>query len=474
MALPVDATVKPLGASPLASGGALRFCLRHERTLLWALLSAAMLTRFALAAGSPTPFGYIYDFYPVAVRFVYDHHALPPPSACWICAHPPLFWIVGAPFYALGMFVSHGDRLVAQRALCGLPLLCDVVTVLYTYRLLRLYRQRGLFLVLGTALCASFPCLAISSHAPESDILLTALMVAGLYHLARIHVERPSGVADAAWLGVLCGLAALTKYSGLLLALTAAAVLLGQWLGGRTRAHTVRQAGLACGLFLATAGSHYLYNLTVRHELLVANGSARDGFRVLGLADRARNFHLYDFASLKLDAALALFERHDRLKLSDEPVYGSVWTTLHAMAWTDMSMFSVHERHGDPSLPYPTRHVSLALIRLVLLLGLVPTALACIGGGLSAYRKRLWPLSFFAASSFLTYVWWFLAQDSWALKTKYLLFLLPVYVLFALVGLRGLLRLRGVLGQAVANGAVALLLALVLSSITYLLSFALA
>jgi hypothetical protein len=444
------AAMKPMAA--LGSGAGLRFCVRHERTLLWLLSSAAVLTRFALVAGSPTPFGYVYDFYPEAVRFVYDHHALPPPSACWICAHPPLFWILGTPFYALGMLVSHGDRAVAQRVLCGLPLLCDAVTVLYTYRLLRLYRQRGLFLLLGTALCALFPCLAISSHGPESDILLTALMVAGLFHLARIHLERPSGVADAAWLGVLCGLAALTKYSGLLLAVSTSALLLARWLGGPARAQTLRQAGLACGLFLATAGSHYVYNLNVRHELLVANGSAREGFR----------------------AALALFERHDRLRLSDEPVYGSVWTTLHAMAWTDMSMFSVHERHGDPSLPYPTRHVPLTLIRLMLHLGLVPTALACIGCGLVAHRRRLWPLTFFASSSFLAYVWWFLAQDSWALKTKYLLFLLPVYLLFMLLGLRALLRLRGVLGRAAASGAVALLIALVASSITYLLSFALA
>ena len=32
--------------------------------------------------------------------------------------------------------------------------------------------------------------------------------------------------------------------------------------------------------------------------------------------------------------------------LTDLPFYRSVWTTLHAMAWSDMSFFSDPSRHG--------------------------------------------------------------------------------------------------------------------------------
>ena len=32
------------------------------------------------------------------------------------------------------------------------------------------------------------------------------------------------------------------------------------------------------------------------------------------------------------------------------------------------------------------------------------------------------------------YLWWFLAQESWALKTKYLLFLLPIFVVYMVSG----------------------------------------
>ncbi len=450
-------------------------CIRRESLCLCLVLGLAALLRVLLLVRSPTSFGYVYDFYPAAVAYVYDHHALPPADACWICAHPPLFWIVGAPFYALGMWCSGGQRAVAEQLLCAVPLACDALTVFYTYRLLRLYEQRGIFLVAAMAVCASFPCLVISSHGPESDMLLTALMVAGVFHLCRMHVEGASGgLRDPIWLGALAGLAALTKYSGVLLLVAALAVLAARWLERSSRAGTWRRAALIFGIACAIAGSKYAYNVGVHHELLVANGSAQSGFDVLNLAARAQNLHHYDFTSLRLLDAAALFAtEHSTGKLTDQPVYGSVWTTLHAMAWTDMSIFSVHARHGDPSLPYPTKHTSVPLVTLLLFLGLVPTGLALLGFLVTARRGRIWPLSFFALSSFLTYTWWFLAQDSWALKTKYVLFLLPVYVLFMALGLQRVVDSSSPAGRFTAATTLTLLSALVLTSVTYLTRFAL-
>jgi hypothetical protein len=84
----------------------LRASLSHERIGLRLLLTAAAALHLAVLLGCPRSFGYVYDFYPAAVAYVYDHHALPPPEACWIGAHPPLLWIVGAPFYAAAVQVQ--------------------------------------------------------------------------------------------------------------------------------------------------------------------------------------------------------------------------------------------------------------------------------------------------------------------------------------------------------------------------------
>jgi membrane-associated phospholipid phosphatase len=90
------------------------------------------------------------------------------------------------------------------------------------------------------------------------------------------------------------------------------------------------------------------------------------------------------------------------------------------------------------------------------------------------HRRSLRPLSLFGALSCVAYAWWFLAQDSWALKTKYILFLLPAYVLFALLGLRRLLAQRGWSSRLVAGAVLGLLCLLLSTSLAYLTCFALA
>jgi len=450
----------------------LRASLTHERSGLQMLFVAVAALHLAVFAGCPRSFGYIYDPYPAAVAYVYEHHALPPPEACWICAHPPLFWIVGTPFYAAGMWLSGGSRAVAERALCMLPLLCTALIVVSCYQLLRLYGRRGLAMLIGMALCALLPCVAISASAPESDVLLTALMTAGLVRVARVHLAERPQLRHALAIGVLSGLALLTKYSGVLLLFAAlVAYAASAW---RARAlSALRHAcfALCCAAMLCCA--QYGYNWLSRHELLVANGSARSGFDVLDLRERKKNLAHYDFGSLRIRDTVALFDAHTPGTLDAQPVYASVWTSLHAMAWTDMSFFSVHSRHGDPSLPYPDKHIPRALVAWLLGLGLLPSALMLLGLWQGWRERSRWPLAVYSAASLATYAWWFIAQDSWALKTKYILFLLPVYALFATDGVERLLHLPGRAGAATAGAALIGLGGLFACAACYIAAFAL-
>lgn len=62
-------------------------------------------------------------------------------------------------------------------------MLCGLSTAQFSYRILELYRQRGPFLVLGTAIIPAFTALFISSWAMEVDSMLAALMTAFLHEL---------------------------------------------------------------------------------------------------------------------------------------------------------------------------------------------------------------------------------------------------------------------------------------------------
>ena len=149
------------------------------------------------------------------------------------------------------------------------------------------------------------------------------------------------------------------------------------------------------------------------------------------------------------------------------PVYRSVPTTLHALVWSDMSFFSNRTRHGAPEDPYPFKRIPPRLSMAVIVLGFVPEALALMGLLVSIRRRALLPLVVFSAVTLGAYLWWVMPQDSWALKSKYVLCLLPVGVLYAMIGQAWL---GGRLPAAAALTAGALVL-LVITALVYQYAF---
>ena len=210
----------------------------------------------------------------------------------------------------------------------------------------------------------------------------------------------------------------------------------------------------------------YVDNVQRYGQPLFANGSAQLGFSV---TNRPSFWNRYDFHSLRLKDLLRLARGQVRpAQLTYLPFYRSVWTTLYGMAWGDMGLFSDPSRHGFSRQPYPRKRIRPILATSVLVLGLVPSLLA-IAGFLATLRHRLlWPLTVTASLTWVAYVVWFLAQEDWALKTKYILFLLPAYVVFAMLGLRWLRHQWLPAGRV----AMALLVLLIASAHLYLLNFA--
>jgi hypothetical protein len=144
-------------------------------------------------------------------------------------------------------------------------------------------------------------------------------------------------------------------------------------------------------------------------------------------------------------------------------------TTLHGLAWSDLGFFSDPTRHGDPAQPYPGKRRFPAITAGVLALAFVPDALAIVGAGLTFRRRRFLPLAIFCVLSLAAYAWWFVAQAEWGLKTKYILFLLPPFILYVTVGL-GWVRQRA--PRMVSRAVTALLGTLLVVLHMYLLMFA--
>ena len=437
---------------------------RWRRTGL-VLIAAAVVLRVLLVAYSPTPFGYVWDPYHLGVEVLYSAGRLPIAEDCWACFHPPLYYVLGWPFYALGRWLQpHGDDL-ALRFLGGLSLVCGAVTTYYGYRLLRLFRCRGASLIFGLTLLLVCPALFISSYGPEADIVLTAVLSAFLYYLVRDFARPSSATAfDAVRIGALAGAAAATKYSGMVAPVTIAIVMALQFARGR-RPRVARRGALMLAVAVLVCGWKYVDNARRYGNVLQANGSASAGFAI---AASGRHGGPYDFTTIRLGELRRLLAGRTPGELTHFPVYFSVWTTLHALTWSDMSFFSVPSRHGDPSHPYPRKRIPVRLTMVVIVLAFVPEVLA-IGGFVRALRHPVtWPIAIFSFVGGAAYVWWFLPQELWALKAKYILFLLPAAVLYAMCGL-GWLQRRLPAGAAIAGG---LLLLLAAAAHLYLYAFA--
>lgn len=445
---------------------------QHQNALLLAVGALFAGVLGLIAARSPQPYGYVYDFYHEAIQKLYANGRLPTASDCWQCYQPPLFALAGLPFYAAGKWWLGGPGGLADpalRAVIALPLICGLVIAFYSYRILRLFRLRGLELIVAMAVLLAFPCLLISANGLEADVVLAALMTAFVYYaLQFVQSVRHATALNAVRLGILAGLACETKYSGLVAPVVIVMAAAARLPFTRSRGVYARRTAVALAVCVVVGSWPYVDNLRRHGVLFFANGSAQQGF---SLGDRTSSWRRYDFRAIEISRLIALNRGEVRPgPLTDVPFYRSVWTTMHAMAWGDMTMFSDPSRHGFSRQPYPRKDIPPWLASIVLLLGLIPDALAVLGVVVSLRHRSLWPLAICGVVTWTAYMSWFIAQESWALKTKYLLFLLPAYVLYAVMGWRAIGRKSALAGSVVA----VLLVLLAIAANLYLIAFALA
>lgn len=449
---------------------------RRAHALLSIIAAVVVVSRVVLVAYSPWAYGYVYDPYFDGVEKLYDTGHIPESTACYECYHPPLYLLASLPFYTAGRlpFVVHFFEMEGWSAdtsmllMQAVPLLSSLICLWYSYRLLRLFRCRGALVVVGTGIAAALPVVFISSFALEPDMLLAAIVTMFAYYATRWDLRaRAAGLGDVARLGALAGLAAATKYSGLATLVVGVLLLGANAIVGPGR----RRAALHLALFLVVASAigSWKYVSNIRHygTPLYATGTVAAGFSPTPAASYR---HLYQFTTFRVRELLEL-TRPDAPPgmLTLLPVYRSFWTTLHGLMWGDMGFFNNPTRHGMNRALYESRHIPPWLASAVLLLGLVPTTLAGVGFVRTLLRRRFRAIALLCVVGFSSYLHWVVAQRYWAIKTKYLLFLLPAYVLYLAFGTRWAVRvLPGRAGAAL----VASLIVLIILADLYLFSFA--
>ncbi len=449
---------------------------RHARTLLRIIAATVVVSRMALAYYSPWAHGYIYDPYNDAVEKVYPTGHIPASTDCWECFHPPLYQLVSLPFYAAGRlpFVVRFVDLEGWPAdtsmylMQAVPLASSIMCLWYTYRLLRLFRSRGAYLVIGMGTAAALPVLFFSSYSLEPDMLLGAIVTMFAYYATRWYVRPTEArLGDVMRLGALAGLASATKYSGLVTLVVGVLLLGANLIDGPSRRRAAEQMVLFLLVAAAVGSWKYVSNILHYGTPLYASRGADEAFR---LTSTVSYRSLYQFTTFRVRELLEL-TRPDAPPgwLTLLPIYRSFWTTLHGLMWGDMGFFTNPTRHGMGRALYEDRHIAPWLASSVLLLGIVPTVLAVIGFARTLMRRAFRPMALLSVVGFWSFLHWVVAQRYWSIKTKYVLFLLPAYVLYLVVGTRWTVRvLPGWMSATIVASAIALI---VLADL-YLFSFA--
>ncbi len=430
------------------------------------LIASAVASRLALAVGSPTPFGYVFDFYHEPIVLYHESGVLPGSYDCWQCYHPPLFTVVGERIYTAGLALSGGDPQWGLRSLALFSTLTSAVFLIFCWLLVGFYirKESHLRVLLGTALAA--PCILFSSFAVESDLLCSTLILIALFG----YLKYRRGERRLAWLGlagVASGLAASTKYSGLIIILVVSLILGVDLI--RTRRKSILAHGLLFVSLCAAFGAwSYVDNVREYDRILVGNWAWRHM-----ASEKPKRFYFdnYEFTTFRFGELVELLGPDSPpLPLSEFPAYNqSVFTSLYGQLWTDFSLFSNPARHGLGTGLYPAKRVPLPLVITLLVLGLVPVVLAAVGLITAPARSaEFLPLGGLLVITLAVYLRWVLGFNEWMLKTKYLLPLVPVGLVLVSYGLDACGRLN----PSLERGVIGVLWLLVLVAFLYGFCFA--
>lgn len=230
----------------------------------WFLILVAACTRIANAFGYRTRLGFDSVENVQYIEMLMLSWALPPPDAAWATSHPPFFYYL---FAALGRGLNLlGDP---QALLVAIPLLGGLASLIIAglaASMVKRFEPAERIRALIALFLILFLPVQIYLSAMVNEEVLAALLTSAALWLAvvpasgRTSPEEIPPSARIIWIGVLAGLALLTKLSGVLvLAAIASSWLISGWKKKQIR-DAVGPVLLLCAVAGVIGGWFYLRN----------------------------------------------------------------------------------------------------------------------------------------------------------------------------------------------------------------------
>ncbi|MBI4951549.1 MAG: glycosyltransferase family 39 protein [Myxococcales bacterium] len=213
------------------------------------------------------------------VQYLIKNKSLPTQETCFICHHPPIYYIVAAVAYRIfevtGLEVpTRGPQLVSFVAI--------FVFLIYAALTIRRLSESRFVLRFAMALVVFWPYTVMNSARMHNDVLVSTFIAAGFYHvIAWFQSERLRDIALASLFSVL---AVLTKSNGLVVPAVMGVVVAYRFLKGPGRWRILKRTVPAMLLAAAAIGT-----------FVWKRGTGSEGGATGGLLGTAYQIHPRDF-----------------------------------------------------------------------------------------------------------------------------------------------------------------------------------
>jgi 4-amino-4-deoxy-L-arabinose transferase-like glycosyltransferase len=395
----------------------------------------------------PTNWGFDAKFNWEYIELLRESWALRSPDTIWATSHPPLYYYLAA---ALNQLLGYPPVNWAVAAIRLLNVAGGVVTIALALVLVRRIDPTNTRRVLIAAVLLSFlPVHVYMSAMINEEILTSTLISIALFLTVMVALEPLAPRAElwrAAAIGLLAGLAWLTKLTGVLVLVIAVATY--AWVGLRRQQPraAMQCIALLSALALVSGGWYYAHNLWLYGYAYPFALPAHELMFSMPPGSRGALDYLYVPLATWTDPQL----------LAPDLLH-SVWGSTYVTAWYDGHRVFL-PRSGSGQQFWAT---ALTLLGLVPTLGFLWGAGKGVARGLRARGADL-PLLGFAGLTICGYAF-FTLRNPWfaSIKASYLLGLALPFAVYASEALDGWSRGHRVRGLLVG----AALLALVVSVI---------
>jgi hypothetical protein len=311
--------------------------------------------------------------------YVAEHAALPPPTYCNICYHPPLYYVVAALWVR---FLQMTHWMPTSRGLPLLSLAFAWVFIVFGILTVRRFTRRPSAFYLATALIVFWPSAIINSIRVHNDSLASALMAGAIYF--SITWYQAGHGRDLLWAAVLAALALLTKGTGLVV-VAVLVVMMAVRLLRPGRAKGMARWALVASAILGVAfvlGALRGTNREAWSWCQVLFGDACQVDRSLFVDNRATSYLGFDAKTFLSEPYLAAMQGTER--------------NYFIPSLLKSSLFGTSNTVGDQDLAYPLNN-RLAIVLNGLLVGMAALGLTAAGMVTRARLRRYVPVLGMAA-----------------------------------------------------------------------------